>query len=78
MDYPALVFPVSHVKETDKVDTSYVPINEKDKWNHELYSPERYKDAPVSLQLVGRRYDYEKVIQTMEFIRGAVELPLAS
>ncbi|KAK2623565.1 hypothetical protein QTJ16_007119 [Diplocarpon rosae] len=59
LDYPALVFPV------DKVDTSkdgerieYEPRNEKDKYNWDLcekYAAEGYRDAPVSLQLVGRR-----------------------
>lgn len=37
--------------------------------------PKEYIDAPVSLQLVGRRYEDEKVIQAFEMIRDAVGLP---
>jgi amidase len=39
--------------------------------------PEKYRDAPVSLQLVGRRYDDEKVIQALEFLQRYVQLPFA-
>lgn len=37
LDYPALVFPVSVVdQEKDVVEGGYEPMNEQDKWNHEL------------------------------------------
>lgn len=64
LDYPALVFPVT------KADSSLQQVFEhrefmsrKDAENFELWSsgPEKYKGAPVSLQLVGRRYEDEKV-----------------
>lgn len=77
LDYPALVFPVTAVsQELDKQDLGYKPRNDSDTFNHHLYIPENYKDAPVSLQLVGRRYDDEKVIQALEFIQKHIELPL--
>lgn len=64
LDYPSLVFPVTKVDlNIDVVDQDYKPINEKDEFNHQLWKSglERYKGAPVSLQLVGRRYEDEKV-----------------
>lgn len=64
LDYPALVFPVTKVDlAVDVVDQDYRPLNEKDEYNHQLWKsgPEKYKGAPVSLQLVGRRYEDEKV-----------------
>ena len=64
LDYPALVFPVTKVDLTkDVIDQGYTPMNEKDEYNHGLWKsgPEKYKGAPISLQLVGRRYDDEKV-----------------
>lgn len=77
LDYPALVFPVTMVDpELDKKDENYQPRNEKDKYNHDLYEPDKYRDAPVSLQLVGRRYDDEKIIQALEFIQQNVNVPL--
>ena len=60
LDYPALVFPVDKVDvEKDGAKETYEPRNEKDKFNWDLwekYGAEGYKDAPISLQLVGRRY----------------------
>ncbi|KAL8689337.1 MAG: hypothetical protein Q9218_004968 [Villophora microphyllina] len=63
LDYPAVVFPVTKVDPlSDPPQEGYVPLNERDRFNYELYDePERYRDAPVGLQLVGRRYEDEKV-----------------
>jgi len=78
LDYPALVFPVSKVDpEIDVVEEGYEPMNEQDGFNYKLYEPEKYRDAPVSLQLVGRRYDDEKVIEALEFIQEKTDLPFA-
>ncbi|QDS68693.1 hypothetical protein FKW77_002767 [Venturia effusa] len=76
LDYPGLVFPVTRVDPAvDVKDEGYEPRNEKDKYNHDLYEPELYKDAPISLQLVGRRYDDEKIIQALEFMQKRIQLP---
>jgi hypothetical protein len=40
-------------------------------------TPERYVDAPISLQLVGRRYEDEKVIEALEMITEAAGLPFS-
>ena len=64
LDYPALVFPVTKVDPAvDKADSEYQPMNDQDEYNHQLWQsgPEKYKGAPVSLQLIGRRYEDEKV-----------------
>jgi amidase len=59
LDYPAVAFPVDKVDLVkDSRTDEYTPRNEEDKYNWDLweqYGPEGYKDAPVSLQLVGRR-----------------------
>ncbi|KAL8807877.1 MAG: hypothetical protein Q9223_001928 [Gallowayella weberi] len=76
LDYPALVFPVSQVKpEIDRVDEGYEPMNEQDKFNFHLYEPEKYRDAPVGLQLIGRLYEDEKVVEALEFIKDRIGLP---
>lgn len=73
LDYPTVVFPVTFVdQEKDLKDESYVPTNEQDKYNHELYSPEAYAGAPVSLSVVGRRYMDEKVMAALEAIEHAM------
>ncbi|APA08836.1 hypothetical protein sscle_04g036060 [Sclerotinia sclerotiorum 1980 UF-70] len=79
LDYPAIIFPVDKVDVTkDNAKETYTPRNDKDKYNWDLweqYRAEGYKDAPVSLQLIGRRYEEEKVIQALEIIQGQTGLP---
>ncbi|OAL35295.1 hypothetical protein AYO20_05346 [Fonsecaea nubica] len=78
LDYPALAFPVTTGNpEKDRIDADFNPRNEDDRLVHEVYDPELYRGVPISLQLVGRRWDDEKVLQAMRFIEeriGAAEL----
>lgn len=68
-----MVFPVTTVDPVkDPRDESYVPKNEQDKFCFEMYSPERYKNAPVSLQIVGRRNHDEKVLAALREIEAAL------
>lgn len=79
LDYPAVVFPVSRVSEAaDGAKAEYKPRNEKDKENWELwdkYGAKGYVDAPVSLQIVGRRYEDERVIRALEVVMAETSLP---
>ena len=64
LDYPSLVFPVTRVSLlSDPLSERREFLSEKDAENFELWKsePEKYRGAPVSLQLVGRRYEDEKV-----------------
>ncbi|KAF7557023.1 hypothetical protein G7046_g6156 [Stylonectria norvegica] len=70
LDYPALVFPVTKVDAVkDAKELGYCPQNSHDADNDKLYNPETYKDAPVGLQLIGRRFDDEKVIESFDLIK---------
>lgn len=40
--------------------------------------PEAFDGLPVSLQLVGRRFEDEKVLAVLEYIQGAIGLPFAA
>jgi amidase len=76
LEYPGVAFPVSVVDpEIDFTDTGYVPKNDQDKFNFELYSPERYADAPVGLQLVTRRFEDAKCLAILEVIERAMGRP---
>ncbi|EXJ91639.1 hypothetical protein A1O3_00189 [Capronia epimyces CBS 606.96] len=69
LDYPAAVFPVTVVDQAlDQPETDYQPMNSEDKRNHELYDPGTYRDAPVGLQLVTRRYEDEKCLAILAAI----------
>lgn len=76
LDYPGVVFPVTKVdSKLDLTDTDYVPKNEQDAFVHNMYSPETFADAPVSLQIVGRRQEDEKVIAALVEIERAMGRP---
>ncbi|KAF2141027.1 uncharacterized protein K452DRAFT_288411 [Aplosporella prunicola CBS 121167] len=78
LNYPAVVFPVTQADPAlDAKDASYQPRNERDEFNHKLYEPETYRDAPVSLQLVGRIFEDEKVIEALDYITQRTGLPFA-
>ena len=70
LDYPALVFPVTRAgKQEDVWSNDFKPLSEADEANRALYQDsEDYDGAPVGLQLVGRRYEDEKV-SMLEFVQ---------
>ncbi|KAI5289976.1 hypothetical protein KEM54_002762 [Ascosphaera aggregata] len=74
LDYPAVAFPVTTLDPAkDLPDMSYKPRNEQDAHIQSLYTdPDAFKDAPVSLQLVGRRHFDEKVMAALELIEKAM------
>ncbi len=64
LDYPALVFPVTRADPSPQdAFEGREFMSPKDAENFKIWSsgPEKYKGAPISLQLVGRRYEDEKV-----------------
>ncbi|KAH9007313.1 general amidase [Lactarius hatsudake] len=75
LDYPACVFPVTKVDPVlDRPKPEHDFLSEADRQIHELYdSPETFKNAPVSLQLVGRSQEDEAVIAMTEIVRAALE-----
>ena len=74
LDYPAAVFPVTTVDLVkDQVEVDYKPRNALDRENYNLYtSAEVYANAPIGLQVVGRRFDDEKVMRCVELIERAM------
>lgn len=64
LDYTALAFPVSTViANKDTLPSKlYKPRNELDAWNWSLYNPKSMDGHPVGLQVVGRRFEEEKVL----------------
>ncbi|CAI7601267.1 unnamed protein product [Penicillium discolor] len=79
LDYSALVFPVTKVDpERDAKDITYTPKNEFDSWAYEHYDPVKQKDAPVSLQLVAKKLEEEKLLQAFREIQEKVGLPFVN
>ena len=69
LDYPALVVPLDKVdKKVDVKGKRRRYMNDIDKENWELYDPEEFHGLPISLQIVGRRFEDEKCIAVAEFL----------
>ncbi|KAJ5090880.1 hypothetical protein N7532_009564 [Penicillium argentinense] len=76
LDYSALVFPVTKVDpERDAKDPTYTPKNDFDAWAYENYDPVAQEHAPVSLQLVAKRLEEEKLLQAFKEIKEKIGLP---
>ncbi|KAI5204867.1 amidase [Aureobasidium subglaciale] len=75
-DLPGVVFPVTKVLETDTWDASTGKVKgERDElyrgyWNEGGW--EKYRDAPVNLQLVGKRLREERLLAVAEIVEGVV------
>ncbi|ORY10927.1 amidase signature domain-containing protein [Clohesyomyces aquaticus] len=73
LDYTSVVVPVTMVdKWVDRRDEGYRPIDDTDKKVYESYDPEIYDGAHVSVQLVGRRLQEEKMLAIAEYVGKAL------
>ncbi|KAF2474037.1 amidase, partial [Lindgomyces ingoldianus] len=76
LDYPAAVFPVCKVdKDVDVAPGHFKAMSGLDKENWKLYDAEMFHGLPVSLQLVGRRFEDEKVLGILQHIVEKCGLP---
>ncbi|KAM0167577.1 hypothetical protein ACHAQE_000471 [Botrytis cinerea] len=74
LDYSAAILPVTTVdKNVDVFDTGYKPLNAEDEKVWKCYDPEVYDGAHVSVQIVGRRFQEEKVIAITEMLGDALK-----
>ncbi|OJD20338.1 hypothetical protein ACJ73_08330 [Blastomyces percursus] len=74
LDYSSIVIPVTTAdKAVDIPDADYTPLNDMDKVIHDEYDAEIYDCAPVSLQLIGRRFQEEKLIALAEYLGKEVK-----
>jgi amidase len=62
LDYSASVIPVTTAdKSVDVADPDFEPLNDLDAKNWKGYDADIYDGAPVGLQIVGRKYEEEKI-----------------
>ena len=68
-DLPACTFPVTYAdRKLDPTRTGFKPLTELDGRIQADYDPDFYNGAPVSLQLMGRRLEDEKVLEMVEVV----------
>ncbi|KAI9712711.1 MAG: Acetamidase [Bogoriella megaspora] len=73
LDYTSVVLPVTTVdKAIDKVDQDFQPTDDVDQKTHETYDSEIYDGAHVSIQIVGRRLQEEKMLALAEYVSNEV------
>ncbi|KAK4203467.1 Acetamidase [Triangularia verruculosa] len=71
LNYSTVVVPVHGIKadkEVDVVDQGYQPSSETDRLNWGAYDPEIFYGAPVGVQIVGRKFEEEKVLGIAEVV----------
>ncbi|KAH0351496.1 amidase, partial [Aureobasidium melanogenum] len=70
LDYPATIIPTGRVRESDVADGEDSALyGEQDLKNYKLYdSPETYKDAPLSVQIVGMRQEDEALAEVVGLV----------
>jgi amidase len=77
LDYPGVVFPVCKVdKHIDNWENNDQSLSGHDDDNRKLWDPEEFHGVPVGLQLVGRRFDDEKILGILAHIKERVAIPL--
>ncbi|KAI0444308.1 amidase signature domain-containing protein [Xylaria telfairii] len=85
LNYPAVVFPIgttvrdAHMAEykAHEYPASYEPMSDADQYNYDLWKEHGvggYAGAPVSLQLVGRIYEDEKLLGALHALLDAAGL----
>lgn len=78
LDYTALVLPYGNVDKsvdigkTDNEVRNYKPRNVLDDWNWSLYDSDAMDGLPLSVQVVGRRLEEEKVLAAGKVIDGVL------
>ncbi|RDW87968.1 hypothetical protein BP5796_03662 [Coleophoma crateriformis] len=75
LDFPALVFPTGLKVDqiVDVADFTYKPRNEMDGEEHAKYAPEKHVDAPIGLQLVGKRFHDEELLAIAQVIEKIIK-----
>lgn len=75
LDFPNVIFPtgVRVDSKLDTVDQSFKPRSDLEAYEYGLYtSPEDFANAPVCLQLTGRRYEDEKVVKAAKTLQEII------
>ncbi len=73
MDYPCIILPVTKVQPSDTKETSYKPVNALDQETYDMYDPEKFANAPVSVQLVGRSMQEEQLLAAAMAVDQAIK-----
>ncbi|KOC15074.1 acetamidase [Aspergillus flavus AF70] len=74
LEWTCATVPVTQVDPVldAKPQSPFEPMSDYDQRNWDTYAPETYKDGPVCLQVMGRRFEEEKVLGLLRTIDKAL------
>ncbi|KAL4931441.1 amidase signature domain-containing protein [Aspergillus undulatus] len=73
IDWPAMVLPLEmYADKSIDEKTDLAPFNELDARIQELYNPELFHGLPLSVQLIGRRFEDERLLAISEAVHGII------
>lgn len=80
MDFPAVVFPTGRFRAHDNIpfDVSGEPVHgtrprsAMEEYIKGQWAPETYDNAPVALQLIGRRLDEERLLGILSVVEQSL------
>ncbi|KAL3451863.1 fatty-acid amide hydrolase [Aspergillus insuetus] len=77
LDHPSVVIPTGLAvdQELDVSDTTYRPRSELDAREQAKYAPERFTDAPIGLQLIGKRFGDEELLARAKLVHQIITSP---
>lgn len=76
LDWPAAVFPTGFtVRPIDVEDPDFVPRNETERYVYDEAHMDRSVGAPIGLQLVGERYQDERLMEALNLVDQVLPLP---
>ncbi|KAI1070410.1 hypothetical protein LB507_010236 [Fusarium sp. FIESC RH6] len=75
LDHPAVTFQTGLKVDpaVDGADLNYEPRSAEDETEYRKYSAEKYVDAPLALQLIGKHFRDEETVAAAEFISKIVQ-----
>lgn len=78
LDYPSVVIPMGKVRPSDTWDPSAsgLYLSSTDEWYRQLFDMKsgasRYRDAPIGIQVVGKRLQEEKLLNVAGVIEDSI------
>jgi amidase len=74
VDYPGVVFPLATFSANDYqgVPIDHRPRNDTEHFIHSQWDPATFNNAPVPLQLIGRRHEEEKLLAMLSRVESAL------
>lgn len=72
LDWTSVVVPVTNATKEDKYEANFKPKSEADQQIFNDYDPDIYDGAHVSVQLVGRRFQEEKMLALAEYVGSLI------